>query len=276
MFPSWTKISVCSENFLYSFVIEDDGYSILWTDMKDLFQEKLNAKEFSCKFTKLNEDLEDCDNSEGLKEIASILTQTETCEKVNVGRTENGLELEMDWSSDGLPFSWIFNLQKQSSGCFERNVTSALTGSIEMLLHQRNQLFRIIRDKDLEIEDYATSGAKLSRKSLKTEWFEKEKFLAKNEDFSSENSCMEVITGEDVKAAIGKLNAMKNNSEVDCGKNGEDATPTEVKQTPSERKGEETKQEKIIQTPPKRKIIKQAFKAKDGEKRKKANHLKNL
>ena len=59
MLPYWAKVSVCSENFLYDYVIEDDGYILLWTDMKDLFQEKLNAQEFSCKFSKLNEDLED-------------------------------------------------------------------------------------------------------------------------------------------------------------------------------------------------------------------------
>jgi len=273
MFPTWAKISVSSENCLYNFAIEKDGYTILWTDMKDLFQEKLNARGFTSKFAKLNEDLEDCDSSEGLKEIKSILNQPEKCEKVDVCHVENGLEIKMDWSSDGLPFSWTFNLQKQSSESFERNVTSALTWSIQVLLDQQNRLFRIIRDKDLEIEDYFTSGAKLSRKSLKTDWFEKEKFLTKNESFSTENSSMEVIAGEDVNMAIGKLNAINGNSEVDSGKIGEAATTTtkEVKQVK-----QETKQEKIIQTPPKRKPIQQTFKAKDGEKRKKANHLKKL
>merc|ERR1712098_700427 len=42
------------------------------------------------------------------------------------------------------------------------------------------ELVSIIRSKDLELEDYENSGAKLTRKALKTTWFsEEETFLGK-------------------------------------------------------------------------------------------------
>jgi len=275
MFPSWSNISVNSQNYLYDLVIEDDGYKLLWTDMKDLFQEKLNAEEFSSKFAHLNPDLEDCDNSEGLKEIESILTKIATCDKVDVRRAETGLEIELDWSSDGLPWRWIFNLERQSSQSFQTNVTSSLTETIQLLLNQRNQLFRIIRDKDLEIDDYFASGAKLSRNSLKTEWFTQEKFLAGTQDFNPKKTCLEVIASDDVRTAIEQLNTFKDGCQVDGGKD-EEKVKTRIKELTVENRKDDSLQEEKLLTPPKRKFVKPTFKLKDGEKRKKANHLKNL
>jgi len=273
MFPSWSNISLKSQNYLYNLAIQEDGYKLIWTDMKDLFQEKLNSEEFSAKFAQLNEDLEDCDNSDSLKQIQSVLSEPTACDKVEVRQAETGLEIELDWSSEGLPWRWIFNLEKQSSEIFQANVTSVLTDTVQLLQHQRNQLFRIIRDKDLEIDDYLASGAKLSRNSLKTEWLKPEKFLAEKQDFNPKNSCMEVIVSDDVRTAIDHLNSVKGDCQVDSGKNEELAR---IEEPTHEKTKDDSHKKQIVQTPPKRKVVKPSFKSKDGEKRKKEIHLKNL
>jgi len=254
-------------------------YSFQLTNMKEMFVENIQTNEFSTKFVNLNSDLEDCDLTEGLNEIEMILSDVNKSEKVNIIESaDSQMKIDIEWSSEGIPFRWVFDLERTTDDIFQANVTCALTSTISVLLDQRENLFKLLREKDLEIEDYLNSGSKLSRKSLKTDWFLKEKFL-ENSLESSEFKCkssIEVMSSLDVKVILEKL------GEDDQDKNTRKAT--EVEDSISEhnsRKGNADKKTKVDQakcaTYPKvekRKLM--PLKASDNEKRRKTNHLKKL
>ena len=89
----------------------------------------------------------------------------------------NHFRLEVDWDLDGgLPCSWAFKLLLAPAAAFYEAVTKGLVSCLHTLLEERRELFKIVRDKDLEIEEYVNTGVKLSRPALKTQWFRPEEF----------------------------------------------------------------------------------------------------
>jgi len=69
----------------------------------------------------------------------------------------------------------------------------------------------LLRDKDLEIEEYRNSGFKLSRPSLKTPWFKPEDFdqrpLAASD--TRKRSCIETLSSSECNVLLKKAAAAK-------------------------------------------------------------------
>lgn len=259
--------------FLYSFNIDKSQYKLFLTDMKDLFIENLTRDEFKAKFDKLNDDLEDCDIKEGFNQIKHILSDISEADRSSIIRNVSDITINMEWSSDGIPFRWEFILHKSSSENFEKYVTCSLTSTISLLIKQREELFSKLRDKDLEIEDYVNSGAKISLKSLKTDWFEKDKFVS---DVSCDVtiSSISVMSHPSVAAIIEKLGDKEIRDDKQNNKNNHTSEEQKIKSSPTDSKPVNNNRTTVA--PIKKKIIKASFPVHDNEKRRKTNHLKKL
>jgi hypothetical protein len=91
---------------------------------------------------------------------------------------------------------------------------------LDIMLDERKDLFKIIRDKDLEIEEYRNSGVKLSRPSLKTAWFRPEDFDQRPLPAPSgihqhqTRSSIETLSSSECNALLQKAQACKPSSDA--------------------------------------------------------------
>jgi len=273
MFPRWARISLDSRQYLHSLQIDGGPqYRLLVTDMAQLMVEEVSSEHFKKRFIELNSDLEDVDMADGINEISEVLEDLTKCDKVAVEHGENSMKISLDWFSGGIPFSWEFLLQRSSGEMFESIVTKGLTSVISVLLQERDILFNIVRDKDLELEDYVNSGAKLTRKSLKTDRFDRVEFLSKPVDGGGRDgdSVMDVMVGPGVANILAKYGQSTAAETVDGGsdKPSQPKSPAEVKNgTRLESPGKILKRSNVV---------KPSFKAPDDDKRKKTKRLNKL
>ena len=150
----------------------DIGYTCYLTDLINVYLETLDKSAFIAKFTQLNSDLEVDDYTEIQTDLLKRLQSVDSDKTIKVGDTSDGYCIEMSWEDDGIPYNWTFQMSMGSSERFHQVVTTQLFHCLVTLCHQKDILLGVIRDKDLEIEDYENGGAKLSRKSLKTSRFQ--------------------------------------------------------------------------------------------------------
>merc|ERR1719348_1224404 len=147
--------------------------------MVNVYSEALDMKLVKNRFEELNQDLEIDDFKQVLRAIQKNLEGD--CEKDSQVKLEaafkksendeNFIKVLLSWSEEDLPFVFQFQLCQDSN----KNVKDlAITKLFNCLLKYQtvqDVLLTTIREKDLELEDYAGSGSKLTRKGLKTGWF---------------------------------------------------------------------------------------------------------
>jgi len=150
----------------------DIGYTCYLTDLVNLYLETLDKSAFIAKFTQLNSDLEVDDFTEIQTDLLKQLQGDNRDTKIKTSDASDGYSIDMSWEDDGIPYNWSFQMSKGSAEQFHQIVTTQLYHCVVTLNHQKEILLGVIRDKDLEIEDYENGGAKLSRKSLKTSRFQ--------------------------------------------------------------------------------------------------------
>jgi len=173
----WMKVNICEHTYLLQIRENKDstGYTCYLTDLVNLFKEETNKHEFSAKFNDFNKDLELDDIDEAFKELMNILNSSENKSKKIFGNmSEDSCSINVEWFSEGIPYKWRFDMSKQSNTEFHDVITKSILNGMSVLLEEREKLNNIIRSKDLEIEDYENGGAKLTRKALKTNWFNPE------------------------------------------------------------------------------------------------------
>ena len=150
------------------------------TDLVNVYSEALDQKLVKNRFEELNQDLEIDDFKEVLKAIQKNLAGD--CDKNSQVKLEaafdksdnNGddfMKVVLSWSEEGLPFVFQFQLCKDSNKNVRDLVISKLFNCLLKYQSVQDVLLTTIREKDLELEDYAGSGCKLTRKGLKTGWF---------------------------------------------------------------------------------------------------------
>ena len=177
------------------------GYTCYLTDLVYMYKEQISKDEFSDKFSKINSDIELDDIDEGFKEVIEVMNKQVKKIKAEVLLKEDIFDMHVEWVSDGIPYNWIFNLVRGSSSEFHALITKSLLKGMAILLQEKKELVSIIRSKDLELEDYENSGAKLTRKALKTSWFKEDEAFQDREpvliddeiDFMSSSEMQNVI-----------------------------------------------------------------------------------
>jgi len=67
-------------------------------------------------------------------------------------------------------YQYSLNFNSGSSKEFFDNVTSKLLSTVDLLLDGQQDLFKIIRDKDIELGEFKHSGLKVTRPNLQTKF----------------------------------------------------------------------------------------------------------
>jgi len=203
--PSWQRVELGGEMYLFQLVVREGtmGYTCYLTDLVYIYKEQIDKDGFSKKFNEVNSDIELDDMDEGFKEVIAIMNKQVKNKKVKgeILFEEDILNMHVEWVSDGIPYKWIFNLVRGSSTEFHDVITKSLLKGMAILLQEKKELVSIIRSKDLELEDYENSGAKLTRKALKTTWFKEDEAFNEREpvfiddeiDFMSSSEVLSVI-----------------------------------------------------------------------------------
>ena len=156
----WMDHEIKEDNF---------NYTCYLTDLVNVYIEDLDKEAFMKRFNDLNEDLEVENYEEVLTELSRILRLSTSCKKRAKMVVDSGdCEVNVDWVSEDIPYKWRFILRRGSSQQFNSQVFCQVFDCMYKLAQEKKTLLEVVRKKDLEIEDYETSGARLSRKSLKT------------------------------------------------------------------------------------------------------------
>jgi len=201
--PSWQRVELGGEMYLFQLVVREGmmGYTCYLTDLVNIYKEQIDKDGFSKKFSEVNGDIELDDIDEGFREVIKIMNKQDKKVNGKVLFEEDIFNMDVEWISDGIPYKWTFNLVRGSSTEFHDMITKSLLKGMAILLQEKKELVSIIRSKDLELEDYENSGAKLTRKALKTSWFKEDEafnerkpvFIDNEIDFMSSSEVLSVI-----------------------------------------------------------------------------------
>ena len=217
MAQAWKKVELGGQVFLFQLIVREGivGYSCYLTDLVNIYKEQIDKHGFSDKFSSINSDLELDDISEGFEEVTGIMnSEGGSSRKMKGEVTQDCCDLQVEWFSEGIPYKWVFNMVKGSSSEFHDLVTKSLLKCMALLLGEREELVSIIRSKDLEIEDYENSGAKLTRKGLKTTWFKPELAFNETKPVEIEDE-INFMTSSEIQSVISKTVVWTETDQVD-------------------------------------------------------------
>lgn len=215
---SWTTIVINDRRFLISFELKCSGslgYKFILSDLKTSYLENMDTEE-ECKqrFASTNPDLEEFDIEEGLDELKIAVSKEWNKSKFSLQMEGETKELKVEWSSDGIPFAWNFRLRLMNVEETFHIFNFPFLSSIHHLLEERNNLVKIIRDKDLEIEDYVCQGATLSLPQLKTVKFKDEDILNKvNYKTLEDSDAIDFFAGDSVQALMKEVKNVSKNDD---------------------------------------------------------------
>ncbi|XP_048664534.1 non-homologous end-joining factor 1 isoform X1 [Marmota monax] len=191
----WAWLQLAENSLLAKAYITKQGYTLLVSDLHQVWHEQVDTSVVSQRAKELNKRLTappaaflcHLDNllRPLLKDIAHPSEATFSCDRV-----AEALILRVRSELSGLPFYWNFHCILASPSLVSQHLIRPLMGMSLALQGHVKELSTLLRMKDLEIQDYQESGAMLSRGRLKTEPFEENAFL---EQFMVEMRKLEVL-----------------------------------------------------------------------------------
>jgi len=153
-----------------------DSYEFHLTDCMHLYTESLKSDGFKQRMEEINPDLE-VSSIEFFSEILKAIDCPENITKTK--EADGSMTLSINWEVDDIPLTWKMYLSHGSAEQMYNVFTTQLIKSMGILQSERTELFRVIRAKDIELGEFKSSGMKMSRPHLRTEWFEPAEFLAR-------------------------------------------------------------------------------------------------
>nr|XP_006821904.1 PREDICTED: non-homologous end-joining factor 1-like [Saccoglossus kowalevskii] len=159
----WQPFEIDNHNYLLKSAFTEDSYEILCYDMTTLWYEKCDMKNLKKITKKLNPSVE-MPLPRLLTHLESTIESQQDTVKYTVQKTDdNKLVVSMDSDlTKGVPFTWQFQCQT-ANAMLASHVTIPLLIMVTELQRRTEQLQRIIKTKDSEIEDYKLGGARVSR-----------------------------------------------------------------------------------------------------------------
>ncbi|XP_006890300.1 PREDICTED: non-homologous end-joining factor 1 [Elephantulus edwardii] len=178
----WAWLQLAENSLLAKAYITTHGYTLLVSDLQQVWHEQVDTRVVSHRAKELNKrltappeaflrHLEDllCPL---LKDAAPPSEAAFSCEHV-----ADALIVRVRSELSGLPFYWNFHCTLANPSLVSQHLIRPLM-SMSLALHcQVRELATLLRMKDAEIQDYQESGATLSRDRLKTKPFEENSFL---------------------------------------------------------------------------------------------------
>merc|ERR1712142_152317 len=210
----WQKVELGNKQYLFQLVVEKGmvGDTCYLTDMVNIFKEEVDKDKFSEIFSRVNGDLELDDICEGFEEVVGVMNKNDASKKVKGEVLLETCSINVEWVSEGIPYKWIFSLVRGSSSEFHDMITMSLLQNMARLIQEKKELVSIIRSKDLELEDYENSGAKLTRKALKTTWFTEEEAFSEKDPVQV-NDEVDFMTSRDMQYR--RINTRENSKQDD-------------------------------------------------------------
>uniref|UniRef100_A0A3Q0RM77 Non-homologous end-joining factor 1 n=1 Tax=Amphilophus citrinellus TaxID=61819 RepID=A0A3Q0RM77_AMPCI len=187
----WLPVSICGCQLLAKSLFGETAYHILLTDMRCVWEERMDAAAIQSRAQELNRRLRAPVKAffSHLCEVAKPCLsgsdgQIENKAQISLVRQEDGnISMKLKSELAGLPFYWEFHCTSAPVALVCFHLVRPLLMMSRLLQQRVEQLGGLLMRKDAEIQDYRENGATLSRERLQTDVFEeqtyREDFMAK-------------------------------------------------------------------------------------------------
>lgn len=171
----WQPISFEEKTYLIKFCFTQSSYEVILTDCVNFWHEDLSDSALKKRVKKLNPGIE--------APLTRILDQIQAVLDKSIADTGSALKLSFqDGAGDGdhsvvmtitsklagLPFTWKFTCHSADKSLASDHLILPLMAMVAELSRRQQELLKIIQNKDKEIDDYKSQGAKVSRKHIET------------------------------------------------------------------------------------------------------------
>ncbi len=187
---SSSSSSLTDRAWLYSLRrLRGGGYELHLTDAARVFRERLAPKQVLDRCGDLNPAVE-AEAEDLVEEIAAMLEDRTShvalaeedyggADDAGGGGGEGGMRLRANGKLFGYDFKWHFVAARLGAEKAYGSLLCDLLKCVSHLLNQRRHLLQVVQAKDLEIFDYEQGGASLTRRTLKTDKFDRATALDK-------------------------------------------------------------------------------------------------
>ena len=209
--------------YVYRFDKRPGLYDLCVTDGVQMYSEKLKSHGIEDRCSDLNPAIDEAPANDLVEEISDMLANTSTHIEIVKPDSEvsKSMELTLQGKLFGYDFQWRFQLVRDSPQRFYDNVSKELLGVIGHMFEREKYLTQLLRDKDLEISDYLSTGATLTRKSLKTEPFGRDD-LGSKARLDSSSVSVQLLASESFRQTQKVIQCTQSN-------NGNPTTPTSTR-----------------------------------------------
>ncbi|CAH1715597.1 uncharacterized protein LOC114127203 [Aphis gossypii] len=160
---------------LFQFSQKNNFCIFNFTNMKQLYSKEIHESLFSSIYSSANKIEVD------VKNVIEYMKKIGEMKNVNYNFYQDNLSIKADLIitlSEGFPpFKLELELELKDENIFYSKLTCPLLKIIKQLKQNQEDLFDIIKKKDLEISEYKLVGGNISNENIKTEIFEKDNFF---------------------------------------------------------------------------------------------------
>lgn len=176
----WSSLRCKNFSGLLKQIVTPTSITVVATDFRCLYLEHLDESALQDRCKELNPDIEVTTESlvkhvsEGL--TAAIEGNTKKAPELTAITASDSLILCLNMSIGDVSFNWKFTMVAQSSSSFYSQVTLQMLVMLATLQEQKERLFAFLHKKDAEIAEYKASGARTTKKQLRTSPFDEDEF----------------------------------------------------------------------------------------------------
>ncbi|XP_037517223.1 non-homologous end-joining factor 1 isoform X1 [Rhipicephalus sanguineus] len=176
----WKSFSCLNFSGLVKYATTPTTVTIMATNLRCLFKETLDEDALQDRCRDLNPSIEVTTKglvrhlSDGL--TAAIERSSKHSPELTATIDSSSLVLALSIAIGEVKFLWNFTMAAQSADDFYSQVTLPMLVMLAAMKEQRERLFALLSKKDAEIKDYTSSGARASKRSLRTLPFDEAEF----------------------------------------------------------------------------------------------------
>ncbi|XP_064622668.1 non-homologous end-joining factor 1-like [Lineus longissimus] len=179
---SWKTQKIGEDTFLIKSLFFDGGYEILISDLTNTWYEYLEDNDLQKRSKLLNPSV-DAPVTRLLQHIQSSLEEDDSKKsqfqitfKTDAEVETTSCKFSINSELAGFPFVWKFYAMEAEKEMVVEQMTVPLLTMVGELHRRQLELFKLLKAKDKEIDDYKGHGAKVSRKHLETGLFDEVSF----------------------------------------------------------------------------------------------------
>ncbi|XP_074652956.1 non-homologous end-joining factor 1-like [Tubulanus polymorphus] len=165
----WIKMTLADGcTYLVKYLFRDRCYEVLLTDLTSSWLETISDCEIINRSKTLNPSV-DAPIGRLLSQIEAGLTDEDVKQRSVASEDDDEVAvLTVESQLAGFPFIWKFRATKTDQSIMVNHMTIPLLSMVSELTRRQNELYKLLTDKDREINDYRLQGVKPTRKNVKT------------------------------------------------------------------------------------------------------------